>query len=162
MADPKADTATKKTAKAVTSAKAPVTARAKRASASSLAPRGSSAWLQAFDEDGPAWQPSRRADFLVGVLGNKCIANLLGVTESQPSRWRHAQEVPGPRVAPVLVDLDHVVGRLLLVWDRSVVGDWLTGSNAFLDGARPIDVLMTRGSADVLEAIEAETAGAYA
>jgi hypothetical protein len=114
------------------------------------------------DRTGPAWQPSRRADFLVDVLGNKLVADLLNVTQSQPSRWRRAQEVPGPQVAPVLVDLDHVVGRLLLLWDRAVVGDWLTGPNAFLDGARPIDVLATRGSSQVIEAIEAEAAGAYA
>jgi Protein of unknown function (DUF2384) len=114
------------------------------------------------DLSGPAWQPSRRADFLVDILGNKLVADLLNVAQSQPSRWRRAQEVPGPQVAPVLVDLDHVVGRLLLLWDRGVVGDWLTGPNAFLDGARPIDVLATRGSSEVIDAIEAETAGAYA
>jgi hypothetical protein len=114
------------------------------------------------DFSGPAWQPSRRADFLVDILGNKLVADLLNVAQSQPSRWRRAQEVPGPQVAPVLVDLDHVVGRLLLLWDRAVVGDWLTGPNAFLDGARPIDVLATRGSSEVIAAIEAETAGAYA
>jgi hypothetical protein len=111
---------------------------------------------------GPAWQPSRRADFVVDILGNKLVADLLNVAQSQPSRWRRAQEVPGPQVAPVLVDLDHVVGRLLLLWDRAVIGDWLTGANAFLDGARPIDVLATRGSSEVIAAIEAETAGAYA
>ena len=65
-------------------------------------------------------------------------------------------------MAPVLVDLDHIVGRLLLLWDPSVIGEWLTGGNAFLDGARPIDVLVTRGSAEVLEAIEATAEGAYA
>ena len=75
---------------------------------------------------GPAWQPSRRAEFLVDTLGNKLIASLLRVAESQPSRWRRAEEVPSPRVAPILVDLDHIVGRLLLIWDKSVIGDWLT------------------------------------
>jgi hypothetical protein len=139
-------------AKKTTASRATVTAQR------STAARGSARWLQG----GPAWQPSRRADFLVDTLGNKRIATLLGVAESQPSRWRRGEEVPGPQVAPVLVDLDHVVGRLLLLWDASVVADWLTGSNAFLDGTRPIDVLVTRGSAEVLEAIEAETEGAYA
>jgi hypothetical protein len=109
-----------------------------------------------------AWQPARRTDFLVGVLGNKRVAELLNVSASQPSRWRKADEIPGPQVAPVLVDLDHVVGRLLLIWDQSVIGDWLTGPNAFLDGARPIDVLATRGSDEVMGVIEAEAEGAYA
>jgi uncharacterized protein (DUF2384 family) len=90
------------------------------------------------------------------------VSELLGVSASQPSRWRRAEEVPGPQAAPVLIDLDHVVGRLLLVWDSAVAGDWLARANAFLDGARPIDVLVTRGSSEVVEAIEAEAAGAYA
>jgi len=110
----------------------------------------------------PAWDPSRRAQFLVDTLGNKVLANLLGVAESQPSRWRRSEEVPSAKVAPLLVDLDHVVGRLLLVWDKSVIGDWLLGRNAFLGGARPIDVLAMKGAAQVMEAIEAESAGAYA
>ena len=111
---------------------------------------------------GPAWEPSRRAQFLVDILGNKLVAELLQVAESQPSQWRRAKEVPGPQVAPLVMDLDHVVGRLLLIWDPSVIGDWLRGSNAFLEGARPIDVLVLRGSTPVIEAIEAEAQGAYA
>jgi hypothetical protein len=113
-------------------------------------------------ERGPAWEPSRRAEFLVAILGNKLVAELLQVAESQPSQWRRAKEVPGPQVAPLLMDLDHVVGRLLLIWHPSVIGDWLRGSNAFLEGARPIDVLTLRGSTPVIQAIEAEAQGAYA
>ncbi|MDQ2724361.1 MAG: MbcA/ParS/Xre antitoxin family protein [Actinomycetota bacterium] len=70
--------------------------------------------------------------------------------------------MPGPQVAPALVDLDHIIARLQLVWGSDVIGDWLEGPNAFLEGARPIDVLLTHGSAMVLEAIEAEASGAYA
>jgi hypothetical protein len=62
----------------------------------------------------------------------------------------------------MLVDLDHIIARLQLIWDEEVIGDWLEGTNAFLDGARPIDVLRLNGSVPVLEAIEAEAAGAYA
>lgn len=105
---------------------------------------------------------SRRASLVVEVLGNRNAAQLLGVSESQPSRWRKAEELPGARVAPLLVDLDHVIGRLLLVWDASVVPDWLASPNAFLTGARPIDVIRVRGSAAVAEAIDAEASGAFA
>lgn len=111
---------------------------------------------------GPAWSPSIRAGLVVATLGNKRTAGLLQVSPSQPTRWKQAKEVPGPQAAPLLLDLDHIIARLLLVWDESVIGDWLEGSNAFLDGARPIDVLRTRGSTEVVEAIEAEAAGAYA
>jgi hypothetical protein len=99
---------------------------------------------------------------VVRVLGNRRAADLLGVAESQPSRWRKALEIPSSQVAPMLVDLDHIIARLQLIWDEEVIGDWLEGSNAFLDGARPIDVLRWNGSGPVLEAIEAEAAGAYA
>jgi len=109
-----------------------------------------------------AWKPDVRADQIVSVLGNKRAARMLSVSESQPSRWRNAQEVPSPQVAPALVDLDHIIARLQLLWDTDVIGDWLEGSNAFLDGARPIDVLLVHGSIPVLEAIEAEASGAYA
>jgi hypothetical protein len=99
---------------------------------------------------------------LVSVLGNKGVAQLLNVSESQPSRWKTGAEVPNARSAPLLVDLDHVVGRLLLIWDKSVILDWLTGPNGFLEGARPIDVIATRGTNEVVEAVEAEAAGGYA
>ncbi|MHB8246991.1 MAG: hypothetical protein ACYDGN_16915 [Acidimicrobiales bacterium] len=109
-----------------------------------------------------SWQPDVRASQVVRVLGNRRAAALLGVAESQPSRWRKALEVPSSQVAPMLVDLDHIIARLQLIWDEEVIGDWLEGTNTFLDGARPIDVLRVNGSVPVLEAIEAEAAGAYA
>ena len=107
------------------------------------------------------WSADRRADFVVSILGNRATAELLEVSPSQPSRWRRGEEVPGPGVAALLVDIDHVLGRLLLVWDREVAYDWLTGANPHLDGSRPIDVIATRGTADVVDAIVAEAAGAY-
>ena len=109
-----------------------------------------------------AWKPDVRAAHVVSVLGNKRTARMLSVSESQPSRWRNAQEVPSPQVAPALVDLDHIIARLQLLWDTAVIGDWLEGPNGFLEGARPIDVLLVHGSIPVLEAIEAEASGAYA
>jgi hypothetical protein len=109
-----------------------------------------------------AWAAQTRTELIVGVLGNKQTAELLNVSQSQPSRWRTGAETPGVAVAPLLVDLDHVIARLLILWDRSVVFDWLTGPNGFLDGARPIDVIAARGTTEVIEAIEAEAGGAYA
>src|SRR3954463_6317678 len=105
------------------------------------------------------WSADRRADFVVSVLGNRATAELLDVSPSQPSRWRRGAEVPGPGVAALLVDIDHVLGRLLLVWDRDVAYDWLTGATPPLEGARPIDVIATRGTAEVVDAIVAEAAG---
>lgn len=105
--------------------------------------------------------PDRRAEFVVNILGNQGVANLLEVNKSQPSRWKSGEESPSPAVARRLVDLDYVLGRLLLVWDKSVAADWLATPNGFLDGATPIEVIESRGTTDVIEAIEAEGAEAY-
>jgi len=40
--------------------------------------------------------------------------------------------------------------------------DWMTSANGFLDNAKPIDVLLRRGPADVVEALKATISGAYA
>jgi uncharacterized protein (DUF2384 family) len=106
-----------------------------------------------------AWAPQTRAKLVVGVLGNKRTAELLNVSQSQPSRWTTGEETA---VAPLLVALDHVIARLLIIWDKTLVFDWLTGPNSYLDGARPIDVITARGTTEVIEAIEAEASGAYA
>jgi uncharacterized protein (DUF2384 family) len=105
--------------------------------------------------------PDRRTEFVVNILGNQGAADLLEVNKSQPSRWRSGEESPSPTVARRLIDLDYVLGRLLLVWDKSVAADWLTTPNGFLDGATPIEVIEARGTTDVIDAIEAEGAEAY-
>jgi uncharacterized protein (DUF2384 family) len=90
------------------------------------------------------------------------LARTLGVAASQPSRWRSGEEVPSPEIAAKLLDLDHVVALAVQAWDPAVVGDWMTSGNAFLDGARPIDVLLRRGSPEVIAALRATLSGAYA
>jgi uncharacterized protein (DUF2384 family) len=106
---------------------------------------------------------AQRTEFVIEALGGvTAAAQLLGVSKSQPSRWRTGVEQPSPAKARELIDLDHVLARVLLVWTPDVAVDWLTGSNSYLDGARPIDVLRVRGSAEVLEALDAAASGAFA
>lgn len=110
-----------------------------------------------------AWRSAERAQFLVDTVGgvNK-LARTLGVSPSQPSRWKSGKEVPSPEVAAKLLDLDHVVALAIQAWHPTVVMDWLSSANGFLDGAPPIDVLMQRGSAEVIDALKATLSGAYA
>lgn len=103
-----------------------------------------------------------RTEFLTTTFGGAQLARLLGVSRSQPTRWRSGAEQPGPDAARGLVDLDHVMTRALMLWPTRVAVDWLTSANAYLEGARPIDVLKVRGSAEVIDALDAATAGAYA
>lgn len=104
-----------------------------------------------------------RASTVAAALGSKAqLAALLEVSPSQPTRWIDGSESPNSENARLIVDLDHVIARAGLLWKPTVIGAWLNGSNAFLDGARPIDVLRTTGSVPVIDALDQELAGGYA
>lgn len=98
---------------------------------------------------------------VVSVLGSNTVAKLLGVSRSQPSRWRSGEERMSPPNQARLTDLDHVLNRLLQVLWPEEAGAWLTAINPHL-GGRPVDVLALRGSGPVIEAIDALAQGAYA
>lgn len=103
-----------------------------------------------------------RTEFLIATLGSgSALADVLGVSRIQPTRWRTGKESPSPEVARELVDLDHVMARASMLFTQPVALDWLNSSNSYLDGARPIDVLKTRGSAEVIAALDAAMAGAF-
>ena len=108
-------------------------------------------------------QIGERADAVAIALGSKAqLASMLEVSPSQPTRWIDGSESPNSENARLIVDLDHVIARASLLWQPSVISSWLNGSNAFLGGARPIDVLRTTGSAPVIDALDQELAGGYA
>lgn len=106
--------------------------------------------------------PDAAVERLVAALGNNSLARLLGVSPSQPTRWRSGKEAISPANRRRLSDLDHVLDRLLLELWPDQAGDWLTSPNAHLGGAVPVDVLILRGAPPVLEAIDALAAGAFA
>ena len=103
-----------------------------------------------------------RLTWLIGVLGNNRVAELLGVSRSQPSRWRTGAEGLAARNQRAVLDLDYVVVRLHQLWEPEVAATWLESPNAHLGGATPRDVLRARGTTDVIRAIDAEAQGAYA
>jgi hypothetical protein len=110
-----------------------------------------------------AWGPAQRTDELAKTLGGvTALARALGVSPSQPSRWRSGKEAPSPEVERRLIDLDHVVARAKLVWHPDVVPVWLRSPNQHLYGQTPLGVLMTRGPAEVLLALDATDQGAFA
>jgi hypothetical protein len=104
----------------------------------------------------------RRLDWLSGVLGSNRVAELLGVSRSQPSRWRSGAEGLAERNARAVLDLDHVVARLHQVWVPTVAAMWLESPNAHLGGATPAEVLRRGGASEVIRAIDAEASGSYA
>lgn len=97
----------------------------------------------------------------IDALGNNALASVLGVSRSQPSRWRSGAEGMSPENRAAVTDLDYVLDRLLQVVPPKVASVWLSSENAFL-GGRPIDVLRRRGPRAVIDAIDALAQDAYA
>lgn len=96
-----------------------------------------------------------RTRWLAEVVGGGArLAELLGVSASQTSRWAAGQERPGIQVAPLLIDLEHVLARVRLVWAEPAATTWMTSTNAHLGGARPVDVLRLHGPGPVLDALD--------
>lgn len=104
----------------------------------------------------------RRITWLIGALGSNRVAELLGVSRSQPSRWKSGEERVAPRNRRALLDLEYVMARLYEIWVPEVVAIWLESANPHLGGAKPIDVLRQGGAADVIVAVDAADEGAYA
>lgn len=96
------------------------------------------------------------------VGGGRALAGMLGVSPSQTSRWASGAERPGTVAAPLLIDLEHVLARVHLVWAEPAATAWMISANAYLGGARPVDVLRLRGPGPVLEALDAGTWGSAA
>ncbi len=120
-------------------------------------------WLSRFH--GSSWsefEPAMRTELVIHAVGTvEGVADLLGVSKSQPSRWRQGKERPNVATRRLLLDLEHVMARAHLLFTPEVAWDWLTGSNAYLEGARPIDVLRMRGASEVIDALDAATQDAF-
>jgi hypothetical protein len=111
----------------------------------------------------PAWQPQLVTQFLVDNFGGVSnLASVLEVSKSQPTRWKKSQEVPGLEATRKMVALEAVIRRALTLMTPKMAVIWMDSSNAFLDHARPVDVVVTRGAGEVLQALEAEAQGAFA
>jgi transcriptional regulator with XRE-family HTH domain len=118
------------------------------------------------DSAGPrADEPLAKAPHLdsirVGLPSDRAIAEILGVSPSQVSRWRRGQ-------APDMENADRLAGLALVVemlsrWlSTEVIEEWLTGPNAHLDGRTPAYHVRRGQLAEVVGAVEAMKAGTFA
>lgn len=152
--------ATKKTAVAKSAAKkVAVRVPVKRAPTTKAAPAGAARRSRVAADDPLSEQ---RVLYLTTVFSRAQLAKLIGVSPSQTSRWASGEERPGPAAAPALIDLEHVYSRARLVWGGDSARIWMESANAFLGGARPLDVLLTEGAARVLQTLDAEMWGGAA
>jgi hypothetical protein len=89
------------------------------------------------------------------------LARSLGVHRSAVVRWKRG-EAPAAKNWEQLVGLDTVVSLLENFLELSSIPKWLRGLNAHLGDRRPIDVIRQGRLSEVVAAIEAEKAGAFA
>lgn len=105
-----------------------------------------------------------RLGYVVSVAGSKAkAARLLEVDPAQTTRWAAGTSEPAGNQAARLLDLEYVMAHARLLWATDeLVNGWLETPNAHLEHARPIDYMRVNGTAEVVAALRAEIAGAYA
>jgi uncharacterized protein (DUF2384 family) len=89
------------------------------------------------------------------------VARVTGVNPSQLSRWRQGQE-PSDPAWDRLVDLFAVVQKLEGFYPPRRIRSWLEGSNAHLGDRSPLYLVRHGETGQVISAIHALKAGAYA
>jgi len=89
------------------------------------------------------------------------LARSLRVHRSAVDRWKRG-EAPARANWEQLVGLDTVVSLLEGFLELASIPKWLRGVNAHLGDRRPIDVIRQGRLSEVVAAIEAEKAGAFA
>jgi uncharacterized protein (DUF2384 family) len=99
---------------------------------------------------------------LVSAFGTRPIARLLGVKPGAVTNWTMRRRSMTEESAQRIMDLHDVLMRALRVFQPRTAADWLVGNEPFLDHARPIDVLVLRGSGPLIEALKSIDSGGYA
>jgi uncharacterized protein (DUF2384 family) len=99
---------------------------------------------------------------LIGAFGVRPLALLLDVKAGSVTNWAARRRSLSPESRRRIMDLHDVLTRALQVFQPRTAVDWLVGNEPFLDHARPIDVLVARGSAPLIEALKNIDSGGYA
>lgn len=101
-----------------------------------------------------------RLNALLETLGGGRVASILGVSASQPSRWRSRKERPTREHQTRILELDYVCALLFHDMPLREGIIWLESYNYSL-GTRPIDALTFGDFAAVREALEVEAQGGF-
>jgi uncharacterized protein (DUF2384 family) len=89
------------------------------------------------------------------------LAELLGVSPAQITRWRRGQGIDEANAQRVDL-LELVMSSLLRLYSSDTAQLWLTGLNPYLGGRRPIDLVRAGHARELLDAIAQERAGSFA
>jgi uncharacterized protein (DUF2384 family) len=89
------------------------------------------------------------------------LAELLGVSPAQVTRWRHGRGIDEANARRVDL-LELVMSSLLRLYSPDVAELWLLGLNPHLADRRPIDLVRAGRAHELLDAIAQERAGSFA
>ena len=89
------------------------------------------------------------------------LADLLGVSPAQVSRWQRGQGIDAVNADAVDL-LELVMSNLLRLYSQEAAVRWIVGVNPHLGDRRPLDLVRGGQSRELLDAIAAERSGAYA
>ena len=103
-----------------------------------------------------------RVTHITQVMSQSAFADLVGVSRSSVSRWRDGADTPSEGHAALVLDVDYILGQYAQHYPAARFREWFTSANAFLNGARPHDVLLVEGPTRVIQALHAEAAGSFA
>jgi uncharacterized protein (DUF2384 family) len=101
-------------------------------------------------------------DRLVSAFDIAATAQLLDVEPVVIRNWMSRQQPLTGEMATRVLDVHDVITRALQIFKPRTAMDWLVGHEPFLDHARPVDVLVTRGAQPLIESLRAMDAGGYA
>lgn len=89
------------------------------------------------------------------------LAQLLDVSPAQIGRWQRGRGID-PLNAERVDSLEHVMSSLLRLYAPEAAERWLVGLNPHLGDRRPVDLVRAGRTTELLDAIAAERAGAFA
>ena len=124
-------------------------------------------WTIALERIDPPQDPAALADVhpllerLVKAFGPRPLARLLDVRPGSVANWTSGHRQISTEMARRIINLHDILTRALQVFAPATAARWLVGNEPFLDNKRPIDVLVLRGAAPVIEALDNIDAGAY-
>src|SRR3954451_6033943 len=89
------------------------------------------------------------------------LAELLGVSPAQITRWRRGQGIDELNAERVEL-LELVMSQLLRLYPTAAAELWLVGTNPHVGDRRPIDLIRQGRARELLDAIADERAGGFA
>jgi transcriptional regulator with XRE-family HTH domain len=96
-----------------------------------------------------------------GFRSQRRLAELLGVSTAQVTRWRRGQGIDEVDTQGVDM-LELVMSSVLRLYSPDVAKRWLAGVNPHLGGRRPIDLIRAGQARELFDAIAQERAGSFA